>query len=89
MEPLHTNPPEDAPSEAVLYQIRVQGRLDERWSEWFGAVTVTFNEGVTTLTGPVADQAALRGMLTEIWDLNLALIAVNQIAPDDSGTGQR
>jgi hypothetical protein len=52
-------------------------------------MAVTFEDGVTTLTGPVADQAALRGMLSKIWDLNLALIAVHQIAKGDSEAGQR
>ena len=42
---------------AARYRIRLQGELDEDWSEWFAGLTVTFENGVTTLTGPVADQA--------------------------------
>ena len=34
------------------------------------------NSPTTLLTGPVADQAALRGLLNKIWDLNLSLISV-------------
>ena len=70
--------------QAARYQIKVQGRLDEGWSDWFSGMTVTFeNEGddapITTLTGAVTDQAALRGILPRIWDLNLTLISVNRI----------
>jgi hypothetical protein len=32
---------------------------------------------VTVLSGPVVDQAALRGILNTLWDLNLTLISVN------------
>jgi hypothetical protein len=67
------------------YQIKVQGRLDEGWSDSFGGMTVTFESGhapITTLTGAVADQAALRGMLCKLWDLNLTLISVRRIEAD-------
>ena len=63
----------------MTYQIRVQGRLDNDWSDWLRGMTVTFEGGVTTLTGPVADQAALRGILCKLWDLNLTLASVVQI----------
>jgi hypothetical protein len=67
------------------YQIKVQGKLDEGWSDWFSGMTVTFEAGsapITTLTGAVADQAALRGMLCKLWDLNLTLISVRRIEAD-------
>lgn len=67
----------------MTYQIQVQGRLDEDWSDWFKGMTLTFEGGITTLTGPVADQAALRGTLTRIWDVNLTLISVRRIEADD------
>jgi hypothetical protein len=68
----------------VTYQIKVLGRIDERWSDWFGGMTITtelVSDGppMTTLTGPVVDQAALRGMLCKILDLNLTLISVVQM----------
>lgn len=66
----------------VVYQIRIQGRLDESWSDWFNGMTITFESGITTLTGAVADQSALRGLLCKIWDLNLTLISVNKIEMD-------
>jgi len=62
----------------MSYQVQVEGRLDEDWSDWLDDVTLTYDSGVTTLTGPVADQAALRGILTRIWDLNLTLISVHR-----------
>ena len=70
--------------EPAVYQIRLGGKFDEKWSDWFGGMHVTFGSGsagahVTTLTGPVVDQAALRGIMDRIWDLNLTLISVARI----------
>lgn len=62
-----------------IYQIKMRGELDESWSAWFSNMTITFDDGTTTLTGALADQSALRGILTKLWDLNLALISVAQI----------
>jgi len=64
------------------YRIRVEGMLDERWSGWFDGMTVTFESGTTILIGALADQAALRGIMDKIWDLNLNLISVNRIEMD-------
>lgn len=69
--------------QAARYQIKVQGRLDEKWSDWFGGMTVMVQSEsndapITTLTGAVADQSALRGILDKIWDLNLTLISVTR-----------
>ena len=63
------------------YQIRVQGWIGERWADWFDGMTMSYerakdNAPITILTGPVVDQAALRSLLTKIWDLNLTLISV-------------
>jgi hypothetical protein len=68
----------------VTYQIKVQGRLDERWSEWFNGMTMTFESGsvgstITTLTGAVTDQAALLGILVKIGYLNLVLLSVSLV----------
>jgi hypothetical protein len=70
--------------QAARYRIKVQGMLDEGWSDWFSGMTVTFGGAgddapTTTLTGVVADQAALRGVLSKLWDLNLTLISVDRI----------
>lgn len=66
-----------------IYRIEVHGRLDESWSDWCNGMAITSmeaNDGndVTTLTGPVADQAALRGLLCRLWDLNLTIISVER-----------
>jgi hypothetical protein len=67
-------PPEPTP----IYQIRVRGCLDRQWSSWFDGLAVTLDEeGDTLLTGPVADQAALHGLLKKVRDLGLPLLSVN------------
>ncbi|NIV31734.1 MAG: hypothetical protein GWN58_20290 [Anaerolineae bacterium] len=67
-------------SKRAIYAIRIRERLDEDWIEWFDTMTLTHtSEGQTILTGPVADQAALHGLLSRISDLNLTLISVTQV----------
>ena len=62
------------------YEICVQGQLDLDWAEWFNDFTLTHRpEGVTVLTGMVADQAALHGILNKIRNLGLTLISVTQV----------
>jgi hypothetical protein len=66
---------------AYFYEIQVAGELDEQWSDWFSGMQVAVEDRqskVTILSGRV-DQAALRGILNRIWDLNLVLLAVNFI----------
>lgn len=70
------------------YQIEVQGRLDDSWAAWLDGMALTRTHArdgtpIVVLTGPVADQAALRGLLSRLWDLNLTVIAVRRIAPPD------
>jgi hypothetical protein len=70
---------------AAVYEIRVQGELDEGWIDWFddgqrvSALDIRAERGVTTLTGTVADQPALFGLLLKIRDLSLALLSVNLV----------
>jgi hypothetical protein len=70
----------------VFYEIRISGRLNPEWAEWFGNIDIRMeqtSEGASSiLSGPVADQAALFGILNRIRDLGLRLISVNMIAPD-------
>jgi hypothetical protein len=73
----------------ATYQIRVPGRLDESWSEWFEGMTITVESGdegptITTLSGVVADQAALHGLLSRIYSLGLPLLSV-ECAESDPG----
>jgi hypothetical protein len=66
-------------SDQTSYNIRIKGRLDERWSEWFERLTFTHeSDGTTTLSGPIPDQAALHSILLKIRDMNLTLISVTQ-----------
>jgi hypothetical protein len=69
----------------TYYQIRLKGHLDRHWSAWFDGLTVT-NEanGEAVLRGPLADQAALHGVLIKIRDLGLPLLAVTTIATTES-----
>ena len=69
-------------NEPELYEIRIKGHLDDRWTNWFGGLTITLEEGGDTLlTGPVIDQAALHGLLKKVRDLGMPLISVSPIEP--------
>jgi hypothetical protein len=58
-------------------RLRLDGHLDARWSTWFDGLTLTHeDDGTTTLSGEVADQAALHGLLTKVRDLGAPLLAV-------------
>ena len=64
------------------YEIRLRGRLESRWAAWFDGLSLTNeSDGTTIIHGPVADQAALHGLLQKIRDLGLPLISVNHVAP--------
>ena len=72
-----------------VYQIRVEGYLDTCWSSWFDDLTVACDSDsaarpITTLTGPVPDQAALRGILCRLWDLGLTVTFVIRLAAAES-----
>ena len=61
------------------YRIRLKGHLDRKWSDWFGQMVISTERADTILTGSVADQAALHGLLIRIRDLNLTLLSVELI----------
>ena len=60
-------------------EIRVKGRIDEHWSDWFDDLAISYDEGETVLSGQVADQSALYGLLAKLRDLGLALVSVRHI----------
>jgi hypothetical protein len=65
----------------TVYEIRVQGRLDQRWSSWFEGLTISYeDDDITVLRGPLADEAALHGILIKVRDLALPLLAVSRVA---------
>jgi hypothetical protein len=77
------------PDEAGRYEIRLQGRLDPRWSTWFDGLELTPGaDGTTVIHGPVADQAALHGLLARLRDIGLPLISVAQIAEEPAQGNQ-
>lgn len=68
-----------------LYEIRIKGHLESRWADRFEGLTIMLDEnGNTLLAGPVADQAALHGLLKKIRDLGMPLISVGPVAPGPS-----
>ncbi len=70
-------------SKAQDYVICVEGRLDVGWEAWFDGLTLTLDEnGNTLLSGPVADQAALHGLLKRVRDAGMPLLSVHAVAPD-------
>ena len=72
------------------YQLRVDGHLGRHWSSWFGDLTLAHeDDGTTTLTGPVTDQAELHGLLTKIRDLAITLLSVEvvDVASTDRAAG--
>jgi hypothetical protein len=71
----------------IEYAIEIQGRLEERWSRWFDDMNITFKSEtcgptVTVLSGLVADQAALHGLLNRIRDLGIPLLSVQLMNSD-------
>ena len=64
----------------AVYEIRVKGHLDGRWSEWFDGLTIANVEnGDALLSGEIVDQSALHGVLNKVRDLGLPLMAVSRI----------
>ena len=78
------NPMADS-DEPVVYQIRIKGHLGSQWADWFGGLTVKLEaDGDTLLTGAVADQAALHGLLKKLRDLGIPLISISPVKPDQA-----
>ena len=85
------------PGTPRTYRMRVVGHLDDRWSSWLGGFTIDpCDDGTCTLTGPVADQAQLHGILARLRDIGATLLSVRGIEDaedtsyvDGSATGQQ
>jgi hypothetical protein len=64
----------------TIYEIKIKGHLDTKWTEWFYDMAITHeSNGTTTLHGPLPDQAVLHSILLKIRDLNLTLIKVRKV----------
>jgi hypothetical protein len=69
--------------EAGRYEIRLKGHLDIRWAAWFDGLSLTHaSDGITIIHGPIADQAALHGLLQKVRDTGLPLVSVSRVDPD-------
>lgn len=78
---LNTVSGQEAP---IAYTLRVAGRLDARWADWFDGFTLADDpDGTTTITGAVTDQAQLHGLLARIRDLGLTLVSLGAGPPSD------
>ena len=69
--------------EAGRYEIRLKGHLDGRWASWFDGLSLSHeSDGSTVIHGPVADQAALHGLLQKVRDTGLPLVSVSRVDSD-------
>jgi hypothetical protein len=72
--------PPDRYDEPTVYEIRIKGHLDDRWTEWFDGMSFTRDgDGTTILYGPVVDQCALHGLLGKVRNLALPLVSVIRV----------
>jgi hypothetical protein len=72
-----------APQPPARYRIRIRGHLDPAWSAWFDGLTLhQADDGTTELTGALADQAALFGLLAWLRDLGATLLLVERLAEE-------
>ena len=63
-----------------IFEIRIKGHLDSRWSEWLDGLDVELLEnGEMILSGAIVDQAALMGILSKLYGLNLAILSVKKV----------
>ena len=81
-----TRGPRHERDQGGTYEIRLGGRLDDRWAAWFDGLSLTHEiDGITVFRGPVADQAALHGLLQKVRDIGLPLVSVRCVGPDRPG----
>jgi hypothetical protein len=76
-----------ASGQPARYEIRVEGLLDSHWSAWFGNLRLSNDGTQTVISGPLADQPALHGLLAKIRDLGLCLVSVRRLDSGDADDG--
>jgi hypothetical protein len=68
-----------------MYQVQVRGHLDQQWHDWFGGFSMsTDDRGPTTVIGPIADQAALHGLLRRIEELGVPLVSITDLDKENT-----
>ena len=70
----------------AYYEIRVEGILHERWSDWFEGMRIETVGDATVLSGTLPDQSALHGILDKVRDLGLTVINVRRVLPGEGRT---
>jgi hypothetical protein len=65
------------------YEVRVDGVLDGRWSQWFGGLQISSEGGESILSGTLPDLSALHGVLNKVFDLGICVIAVRRLPPEE------
>ena len=71
----------------MFLDLRIKGHLDLKWADWFEGLEMRhLPDGSTAISGPVADQTALYGLLSRARDLGLTLLTVSlqTAVPDDN-----
>jgi hypothetical protein len=79
-----------AVDQSGIYRIKIQGRLSSGIQGRFDEMMVSVEQNpagvpITTLTGQIADQAALHGLVARIRDLGLPLLLVELVRPIEQG----
>lgn len=76
------------PDRPSVFQVRIRGHLGPQWTDWFDGMAITLeDDGDTLLTGLIADQAALHGLLKKVRDIGMTLVSVNSLLPDRADIG--
>ena len=82
-----------SPCNNEVYEIKIQGHLNDHWQPWFEGMSLKYEtageEQYTLISGSVVDQPALHGLLAKIRDLNLTLISVRRIIPENSDSSEQ
>ena len=72
---------------STTYALRVDGHLDQHWAAWLGGLVLTReDDGTTSLSAVVVDQAELHGLLTKIRDIGVTLISVTLVDPSEGAS---
>jgi hypothetical protein len=73
------------PDQPLVYQLRIEGHLEDQWADTFGGMSISREEnGDTLLTGMVVDQSMLHSLLKKVRDLGLSLVSVNRVEINQS-----